>query len=32
MEENIAWLIKEVNRLKAKTKELKEKYEDDEWE
>jgi uncharacterized small protein (DUF1192 family) len=30
MEEDIAWLIKEVNRLKAKTRKLKEKYDDEE--
>ena len=32
MREDIDWLIKEVNRLKAKTKKLKEKYDDEEWE
>jgi hypothetical protein len=30
MREDIDWLIKEVNRLKAKTKKLKEKYDDEE--
>jgi len=30
MREDINWLIKEVNRLKAKTKRLKEKYDDEE--
>jgi hypothetical protein len=30
LEENISWLIKEVNRLKVKTKKLKEKSDEEE--